>query len=294
MSAVIPVYNGERYLGEAIRSVLEQTHPAIECVVVDDGSTDGSREVAREFGSEIRYEFQDNAGVAAARNRGADLASGEYLAFIDHDDVWLESRCERGLGVAAGRQDCLTLCGVTEVDADLNPLRAVRLSSPDDLLEGMVTFNDTTIPSCSSAALVPKALFSRLRGFDMRLGMSADWDFTARSILAGPIEYVDEPLVLYRRHDSNWSTRAGKSMEKDMVLAYDKIFSSPSLSPRIKEREREAYARLYRMLAGSYVEAGDWLDGFRALAQGVRRDPSIAAEVPRALTRRLRPRGATP
>ncbi len=88
ISCIIPVYNGEDYLGEAIESVLQQSWKALEIVVSDDGSTDGSREVARSYGTSIRLIAADNAGHAAARNRGIAASSGELLAFLDADDRW--------------------------------------------------------------------------------------------------------------------------------------------------------------------------------------------------------------
>jgi glycosyltransferase involved in cell wall biosynthesis len=87
VSAIIPVYNGERYLADAIRSVLEQEHRPLELIVVDDGSSDGSAAVARAF-PDVRYHYQPNGGIGAARNRGLELAQGTFIAFLDADDVW--------------------------------------------------------------------------------------------------------------------------------------------------------------------------------------------------------------
>lgn len=87
VSVIIPVYNGERYLAEAIESVLAQAYRPLEIMIVDDGSTDGSAAVAQRFDS-TRYCFQENSGTGAARNRGVDLSTGAFLAFLDADDLW--------------------------------------------------------------------------------------------------------------------------------------------------------------------------------------------------------------
>src|SRR6267154_1483950 len=92
VSVVIPVYNGERYLADAIQSVLDQTYQKFEVIVVDDGSTDGSARVAKRFGGAIRYVHQSNGGVSKARNTGITLAQGTYLAFLDQDDLWLPDK----------------------------------------------------------------------------------------------------------------------------------------------------------------------------------------------------------
>ena len=92
VSIIIPVYNCERYLAEAIESVLTQTYRTIEVIVVDDGSTDGSGHVAKRFGLPVKYTFQANGGTGAARNRGVELAQGKFLAFLDQDDLWIKDK----------------------------------------------------------------------------------------------------------------------------------------------------------------------------------------------------------
>ena len=101
ISVVIPVYNGERHLGEAIASVLAQAVPVHEILVIDDGSTDGSAAVAEHVGAPVRCHRQVNAGAAAARNSGVALAAGEFLAFLDADDLWLEDKLPRQLAAFA-------------------------------------------------------------------------------------------------------------------------------------------------------------------------------------------------
>src|SRR2546422_11221830 len=92
VSVVIPVYNGEQYLADAIQSVRDQTYQNFEVIVVDDGSTDGSAEVAQRFGEAIRYVHQANGGVCKARNTGIAAAQGGYVAFLDQDDLWLPDK----------------------------------------------------------------------------------------------------------------------------------------------------------------------------------------------------------
>ena len=99
VSVIIPVYNGELYLDEAIESALGQPYRPIEVIVVDDGSTDGSAEVAKQFDSPMRYCFQPNAGLGAARNKGISLAQGSFFAFLDADDLWLENKLTRQMAL---------------------------------------------------------------------------------------------------------------------------------------------------------------------------------------------------
>lgn len=98
VSAVIPAYNAAGCVGRAIRSVLAQTRPVIEILVIDDGSCDDTSSVAERFGPPVRVIRQANAGPSAARNRGAWAARGEWLAFLDADDTWLPPKLERQAG----------------------------------------------------------------------------------------------------------------------------------------------------------------------------------------------------
>ncbi|MFZ9033203.1 MAG: glycosyltransferase family 2 protein, partial [Anaerohalosphaeraceae bacterium] len=95
ISAVIPAYNAEKYIARSINSVLNQTCPVDEIIVVDDGSTDSTAEVIKSYGGKVRYIHQQNAGVSAARNTGIQAATCEWVAFLDADDEWLPEKIER-------------------------------------------------------------------------------------------------------------------------------------------------------------------------------------------------------
>jgi glycosyltransferase involved in cell wall biosynthesis len=95
VSVIIPVHNGERYLADAVDSVIAQTYRPLEIIAVDDGSTDRSAGVIARFGDHVRYSYQENRGTGAARNRGVDLARGDLLAFLDQDDLWERTKLER-------------------------------------------------------------------------------------------------------------------------------------------------------------------------------------------------------
>jgi len=88
VTVIVPVYNGERYVAEALESILNQTRKPLEVLVIDDGSTDGTAGVVRSFASRVRYHYQPNRGVGSARDRGAELSRGAFLAFLDADDLW--------------------------------------------------------------------------------------------------------------------------------------------------------------------------------------------------------------
>jgi glycosyltransferase involved in cell wall biosynthesis len=284
VSAVIPVYNGAPFIGEAIRSVLDQTRPVLECLVIDDGSTDETASVVSQFGEQVVYMQQERLGVSAARNRGARLARGDLVAFLDHDDVWLARKLERQALELQDGSAALALCGVDVVDNAGTVQRTIRLRSLRDLLTGMLMF-ETEIVSCSSAGLFRRAELLRVGGFDTSLSMSADWDVLFRMLLDGRIAYVDEQLVRYRVHDANMS-RNVTAMEHDMTRAFAKAFADPRLPDPLRACRRRAYGRLYRMLAGSYAQYGRRRAALRTLALAVGQDPTIALDLIRRVHNR--------
>ena len=92
ISVIIPTFNRVEFISEAIDSVLSQTYSNFEIIVVDDGSTDNTKQLLTKYGSRITYDFQENKGVSSARNKGLDIAKGEWIAFLDSDDIWLPEK----------------------------------------------------------------------------------------------------------------------------------------------------------------------------------------------------------
>ncbi len=259
VSAVIPVYNGARYVGQAISSVLAQTRPPVECLVIDDGSTDATAEVVGGFSDEVTYVRVDRGGVSRARNHGVQHARGELVAFLDHDDVWLPTKLERQVEALRARPDASMALGAMEVfDERKTTLAVQRLSEspPEIAVTRMVMFDGLAIPGVNSNALVRRDWLMADGGYDPSLSTCADWDLLYRSLLHGGVAYVDEPLVRYRVHDSNMSHDIA-SIERDMVYAFAKVFADPRLPAAVHSQRRRAYGRMYRMLAGSYRDVGE-------------------------------------
>ncbi len=200
VSVIIPVYNCERYLAEAIESVLAQSHPAREIIVVDDGSTDGSARVVRRFSSAVRYVFQPNAGIGAARNRGVALAEGDFLAFLDADDLWTEDKL--GLQLAAFAEDpgleAVFGLAIQFHSPEIDAAARSRIHCPSRPAPGYV----------AGAMLVRRSAFERVGPFEAgwRVGEFVDWYLRATE--AGLRERVLPEVVLRRRlHKTNQGIR---------------------------------------------------------------------------------------
>jgi glycosyltransferase involved in cell wall biosynthesis len=293
ISAVIPVYNGEEFVADAIRSVLAQTYSPVECILVDDGSTDGTAAVVRTFGAAVRYIRCRNEGVAAARNRGAAAARGELLAFLDVDDVWLADKLLRQMDLLQQQPyNAAVLCPLRVVNRDLRPLAVRQLGSLTDLLRRLLLLDGITMNGISQAALIRRTCFEAVGGFDPRLGTSADWDFLVRFLLRYSLGWVDEPLVLYRLHGNNMSHNV-RAMEHDMLLALEKFFASKELCPELRALRHRAYANLHRLLAGSYFVNHELRPFLHHACASLLHHPRVLPYFLAFPLRRLHTRGAT-
>lgn len=253
VGVVIPAFNAERFISDAIASVLAQSHAHLECVVIDDGSTDDTAAVAEGFGDRVRVIRQPNRGVSAARNRGVDETTAPFLAFLDADDCWLPRRLELGLAFlrdAAPLQ--AVVCGTQVVDESRRPLRILRQDAhptPYDLL-----LCRATLVSASSNLLITRTCFEAAGRFDDRLSTSADWALSFRLIARGSLGSIPEPLVEYRLHSANMSADID-AFERDMLQAFDDLLAGPDADPNLKPVRRRAYANLHRVISGSYFVA---------------------------------------
>jgi glycosyltransferase involved in cell wall biosynthesis len=290
ISAVIPVHNGANYVADAIHSVLGQSHLPIECLVIDDGSTDATPEVVRGFGGEVTYVHQNQQGVSVARNRGAQLARGDLIAFLDHDDIWLPSKLARQVQALQHEGAALAMCALDVIDEHGSSLRTQRLGAREELLSAMLTLDFNKVVACPSAGLMRRQEFLRMGGFDPALSISQDWDLLLRTLLGGDVAYVDEPLVRYRVHGANKTRErnAVATLEHDMAIVFAKAFAEPRLPAALSGRKGHSYACLYRRLGIMYLSGGDQLAAVRSLANSVRNDPTVILQAMRRGLRQSR------
>ncbi|MBW3629170.1 MAG: glycosyltransferase, partial [Gemmatimonadetes bacterium] len=203
VSVVIPCYNAEDFVGATVQSVLEQTYPDVEILVVDDGSTDGSREVIRRFAGRVReIDSGTNRGGSHARNRGAALAVGEFLMFLDSDDV-IAPDTLAGLVEAAGQgADSIAFCEWDRLRSRDGGWRAepadAALPDPDaDPLGEWLGMR--WLPPC--AVLWPRQLFERTGGWDENLTYNDDGDLMMRAFLNGDrLRRAEYGRAHYRDH----------------------------------------------------------------------------------------------
>lgn len=204
VSVVIPCYNHSAYLGEAIESALRQTWPDVEVVVVDDGSTDESAEVAGRY-PQVRVLRQPNRGLGHARNAGLAASRGEVVIFLDADDRLRPGAARAGirvLGAHPGAMMAFGRCAV--IDARGAPLRAMTLPVSGDIYAALLRRNHIWTPG---VAAWRRDVFSELGAFDTRCDPAADYDLYLRAARRFRVAAHDEVVAEYRQHGGNMSER---------------------------------------------------------------------------------------
>ncbi len=211
VSVVIPAYNRAGLVAESIDSVLAQDVP-LELIVVDDGSTDGTAEVVQSYGEAVRYEYQANGGIAAARNSGIGLATATLLAFLDSDDVWMPNKLVHQLAALDADPALEAVFGQAEQFYDDAVDAEFRRRHPIKVQNGPATL--------SAAMLIRREAFERVGPFnsDVDYGVDVDWYLRAKE--AGLRTEV-LPEVVYRRrlHESNIGTTDGEAANRARLIA---------------------------------------------------------------------------
>ena len=201
ISVVIPVYNGEAFLAEAVASVLSQAEAILEIIIVDDGSTDGTPAIAQGFGPPVRYLRQENQGPAAARNHGVRLAQGDIIGFLDADDVWCAGMLAEQLAVMTAKPECDVVKGLTQF---------IHEVTGEDGSTGYQPKGEPLIFWNLSGTLYRRSVFDRvgLLNEAMRFGEDFDWVNRSREQGVGT-EVLDRVVQLHRRHDGNMTKGRG-------------------------------------------------------------------------------------
>ncbi|MEA3446548.1 MAG: glycosyltransferase, partial [Bacteroidota bacterium] len=185
---------GESFIADAINSVLAQKYHPLELIVIDDGSTDKTQQVAKTFGDKIIYIRQENKGVASARNKGIKLVKSKFVAFIDADDLWTNNKLEQQLDIFATKPDSEIVIGFTQrIPVTMNAISAEQEPNPKVLL----LYN-------LGCTLIRKSVFDKIGNFDEDLLLSEDTDWFFRAMEANiPIELHRDIVQYYRFHQNN-------------------------------------------------------------------------------------------
>lgn len=281
VTVVVPTRNRSALLAMTLRSVLWQRGVDLEIVVVDDNSTDGTAEVVASFG-DPRISLIHNAvprGPGPARNRGVERARGEWLAFVDDDDLWAPDKLVYQLAAARRLGRDWAYAGVADIGDRCEILAYHSAPEPDEVLAAVARYN--AIPGGGSNAIVRRQLFAQVGGFEEQLAICEDWELWIRLARCGPPAATNQPLVAYRLHGQN------RSLELERILR----------DVRLIERlhgVRPDWGRLYRWFGESCLRSERHIEALGQFARaavngqawGVGCD--LAAIVKKHIARRIR------
>jgi len=289
VSVIIPSYNATKYLPRTLKSVLNQTFRDIEIIVVDDGSTDNIRMTLEPYMDRIRYIHQENKRRSGARNTGINNATGEYIAFLDSDDIWLPHKIEKQVAVLDRFPDvALVCCRALFIDendrpayfvsqwVDGKPGRSVEIS---DMVKPM--FLGDPIPGGGSTSMSRLRIVQAIGGFDEDLDYAEDWDTWFRLAHQGLVAYIPRVLACYRVFGWEKVIRreASEELLKQPLRLIEKGINY--WTGDLKERDETAasgIAMLFQRASLANFQLGNGLDGQRHLEEAIRFNPDLAAE----------------
>lgn len=274
VSVVIPTYNRAEYLRQALASVFAQSFAPWEVIVVDDGSSDRTPEVVQAFGAKVRYVRQDHQGIAAARNRGLEVAQGEVIAWLDADDLWEPNYLSTVVPLLT---DDATLDGVYSglryIDAagNLLPQSSRKVVKPADLYSSLA--EECFIQTSTFA--VRRRCFARVGGFDLAFQICEDYDMFLRLAKECTIVGVPLPLVRYRVHGHSTMNDVD-TLCRFRLEVPRKHFGPEEGDPLTwPDGKRRAYACAYRFVALAHIQSGRAEQGWQFLAKGASIWPEI-------------------
>jgi GT2 family glycosyltransferase len=259
VSVIIPTYNRYKFLSEAIESVLNQQYQDYELIVVDDGSTDDTAQIAQKYNSKISYIYQENRGVSAARNRGLACSSGEYLCFLDSDDVWQPGKLktqvefmERHLEYQISYTDEVWIRNGVRV----NQRRKHR------------KYGGWILPYClplciisPSSVMIKRGLFDVVGKFDESLPACEDYDLWLRIARDYPIGFIEQPLIIKRGGHADQLSRKYYGIDRFRIVALEKLLAAGNLSPKHERLVKEQLAIKCRIYAQGCYKRGKQAEG---------------------------------
>jgi glycosyltransferase involved in cell wall biosynthesis len=277
VSIIIPCYNTAQYLGEAIASALAQTFSEFELLIIDDGSTDSTPEIASCFlsDSRVRYIRQDNMGLSAARNKGIELSQGEFIALLDADDIWDPEKLKSQLDAFDNMPDC----GLVFTDYSTFDEYGIIASEKNSVILETLNLLDFDTLYCRnnfiypSTVMIRRGLFETVGDFDVTLKSAEDYDMWLRIAKASRLAGIGSRLVRIRQHGSNMSLNIPRMLENEIAVIEK---NRSSVHVRIV---RKRHAKIYYLNADRFVHAGKRLDALRLLARGISLCPYLYIDI---------------
>lgn len=246
VSVIIPTHNRAAFLKEAVESVLQQTYSSFELIIVDDGSTEDQEQFLGDFKECYQFIQQENKGVSAARNRGIREATGEFIAFLDSDDLWDKRKLEKQMERMMSRPDILI--GHTD---EIWIRNGVRVNPMKKHQKSGGRIFSKCLPLCMispSSVILRRELIDRVGFFDESLPACEDYDFWLRVTKDHLVDYLEEKLTIKRGGHSSQLSKRHWGMDRFRVQSIAKLLESGELAPEQKKEALKVYKEKCRIL----------------------------------------------
>lgn len=283
VSVVIPTFNRCELVQLAIDSVLSQTFQDLEIIVVDDGSTDGTDQALQKYGSQIKYVFQDNAGESVAREQGVALSSGEYIAFLDSDDIWLPEKLARQIDVLITHPRVgFVYCWAYMIDSRGSHLPRPPLGyglNPSVMTLGQLLENNYIVAPGSSL-VIRREVYDAAHGYDQMIQFAEDWDLCLRLAVRHEFACVAIPLVEVRLHTRGWLQKRDnlERMLDDHLRIIDNFIQYlPAPTDELMRSATNSKANRYARVAFEHLAYGQTREGRERLEKACLLAPSAWA-----------------
>lgn len=282
VSVIIPNYNNAHYLGNAIQSVLRQSFTDYEIIVVDDGSTDNSKDVVSTFGNKVRYIWQENKGLGGARNTGINASNTEFIGLLDADDEWKPIYLEKMISLVESHPDAAVYYSAASgMDATGKELPKVfgRMIPPNNTYQNLLRAN-FIIPS---TVLLRRSAVTKAGLFDERnrgLHGCEDWDLWLRLCPSHQFAGTPEPLVRYRLHANTFSANPAHMQDAVKTVIEKNFGIDDSKYADWPEQKRRAFGGVYRYKALTSIQKqGNWEIATESLCKAFEIDPTLATDL---------------
>lgn len=274
VSVVIPTYNRADHIAETIGSVLQQTYENIEIIVVDDGSTDNTPEVVSRFLPRVQYVWQENSERGVSRNHGLRLAKGEFVAFLDSDDLWLPDKTEHDVAFFGSHPEVGVVYGdAVQIDGQGRTLGVVRVRGPSGRITGKLLQNNYVLMSAHLARI---SLVTEIGGFreERDLSGSEDWEMWVRLSLHTDFAYVPKVLGQVRTHPANTMSDA-RTMQRAMARALELFGENDAITSNYRSVLKRTGANVSLVNAINYCSNGDLEKSINLLKNAFKADPKV-------------------
>ncbi len=267
VSIVITTYNRRSFLKEAVLSVINQDYQDKEILVIDDGSTDRSFEEVR--GLPLRYVWKENRGISSARNMGINISRGEFIAFLDVDDLWKKGKLTRQLEAMIENQ-----IDISYTD-EIWIRNGEHLNQKDRHKKYSGDIFERCLPLCiisPSSVVIKRKILDEIGLFDETLPVCEDYDIWLRITSRYPVLFIDKPLIIKRGGHKDQLSRAYEAIDRFRIQSLAKIIQSNTLNPEMKNAalcELKKKCRIYAMGAekrGRFKESDTYIQLYKTLA----------------------------